>query len=232
LSLQDHAARATAVVTALQFEDVARYTAPADAEPRVRDWSAAKRGLDLGIAIPLLLLLAPMLAAIALWVWLDSPGPALFCQRRLGLQGRPFQIFKFRTMTVLEDGDHIVQAHRNDARVTRAGAFLRKTSLDELPQLINVIRGEMSLVGPRPHALAHDRLYATVIRNYQQRQQVKPGITGWAQVNGFRGETPTVEAMKRRVEHDVWYANNRSIALDFQILLRTARVVLGQRNAY
>lgn len=232
MSLQDHAARATAVATALQFEDVARYTAPADAKPRARDGSAAKRGLDLGIAIPLLLLLTPFLAAIAFWVWLDSPGPALFRQRRLGLHGRPFQIFKFRTMTVLEDGDHIVQAHRNDARVTRVGAFLRKTSLDELPQLINVIRGEMSLVGPRPHALAHDRLYATVIRDYQQRQQVKPGITGWAQVNGFRGETPTVEAMMRRVEHDVWYANHHSITLDFRILLRTARVVLEQKSAY
>ena len=109
---------------------------------------------------------------------------------------------------------------------------MRKTSLDELPQLINVIKGEMSLIGPRPHALAHDRLYATVIRDYQQRQRVKPGITGWAQVNGFRGETPTVEAMMRRVEHDVWYANHHSIALDFRILLRTARIVLEQRNAY
>ena len=238
MSLQDHAARATSVATAQQFEDAAGYSARARAgarsapTPRARDWAACKRALDLGIAIPLLFLLAPVLVGIALWVWLDSPGPVLFRQRRLGLNGRPFHIFKFRTMTVLEDGDRIVQAHRNDARITRVGAILRKTSLDELPQLINVIKGEMSLVGPRPHALAHDRLYATVIRNYQQRQQVKPGITGWAQVNGFRGETPTVEAMMRRIEFDLWYANNHSIALDFQILLRTARVVLVQRNAY
>ncbi len=232
MSLQDHAARATAVATALHFEDAAHYPMPASAEPRMRNWSVGKRALDLGIAIPLLFLLAPILFGVALWVWLDSSGPVLFRQRRLGLHGRPFQIFKFRTMTVLEDSDHIVQAHRNDARVTRAGAILRRTSLDELPQLINVIKGEMSLVGPRPHALAHDRLYATVIRNYQQRQQVKPGITGWAQVNGLRGETPSVDAMRQRVEHDVWYANNYSIVIDFQILLRTARIVLEQRNAY
>lgn len=224
MSLQDHAAKATALARSLDF-GAASYTPS-------RDLGVVKRALDLGIAVPLFLLLAPALAAIALWIWLDSPGPVLFCQRRLGLNGRPFCIFKFRTMNVLEDGDTIVQAREDDARVTGVGRFLRKTSLDELPQLINVIKGEMSLVGPRPHAIAHDKFFATQIRDYQQRQLVKPGITGWAQVNGLRGGTPTIEAMRRRVEHDVWYAHNCSVALDLKILLRTARVVLQRKNAY
>jgi undecaprenyl-phosphate galactose phosphotransferase/putative colanic acid biosynthesis UDP-glucose lipid carrier transferase len=139
---------------------------------------------------------------------------------------------KFRTMTVLEDGDQVAQASRNDPRVTRVGRFLRKTSLDELPQIFNVLCGEMSLVGPRPHARAHDALYASLIENYEIRQHVKPGITGWAQVNGLRGETLDIEAMRERVEHDIWYAKNTSMALDLAILLRTALLVLRQTNAY
>ncbi len=197
-----------------------------------RDFGAWKRAIDLGVAIPALLLLAPLMAAIALWVVLDSRGPVLFRQRRLGLGGQPFRILKFRTMTVLEDGEIVTQAHKNDARVTRAGSFLRRTSLDELPQLINVIKGEMSLVGPRPHAIAHDKYFAALIANYELRSRVKPGITGWAQVNGFRGETLTTEAIRQRVTLDLWYARHWHPVLDLKILLRTARVVLQQESAY
>lgn len=226
MSLQDHATKATAVATALDFEDVSALG------KRAREASPAKRSLDLALAVPLLFVLAPFLAAIAFWVWLDSPGPIFFRQRRLGLNGKPFAILKFRTMNVLEDGERVAQASKEDARVTRAGSFLRQTSLDELPQLLNVIKGEMSLVGPRPHAVAHDRYYGAIIRDYRERQSVKPGITGWAQVNGFRGETPTIDTMRARVECDVWYARHASLRLDLKILLRTIGVVLRRRNAY
>jgi exopolysaccharide biosynthesis polyprenyl glycosylphosphotransferase len=191
-----------------------------------------KRMLDLAIAIPALLLLLPLLAAIALWIALDSAGPVLFRQTRRGLGGRPFTIVKFRTMNVLENGASVVQATQDDPRVTRAGRSLRRASLDELPQLLNVIRGEMSLVGPRPHALAHDDYYVERIEDYALRQQVKPGITGWAQVHGLRGETPTLDAMRQRVLLDVWYARNADLALDLEILLRTPFEVLRQRNAH
>ena len=226
MSLQDHAAKATAIAAALSFEDAPRLGT------RVREANPAKRALDLALAIPLLIVLAPFLAAMASWVWLDSPGPALFRQRRLGLNGKPFAIFKFRTINVLEDGDRVAQASKGDARVTQAGRFLRQTSLDELPQLLNVIKGQMSLVGPRPHAIAHDRYYGAIIRDYRERQSVKPGITGWAQVNGFRGETPTIATMRARVECDVWYAQHCSVLLDLKILFRTVGVVLRRRNAY
>ena len=191
-----------------------------------------KRAVDLAIALPLFVLLAPLMVAIAILIRLDSAGPALFRQRRLGQGGKPFEIVKFRTMTVLEDGDNVTQVCKGDARVTRFGRWLRRSSLDELPQFINVIVGEMSLVGPRPHAIAHDRLYATLIDNYQLRQLVKPGITGWAQVNGLRGETPAVEHMRDRVTLDIWYARRASFALDLKILLRTPFEVFRQRNAY
>jgi lipopolysaccharide/colanic/teichoic acid biosynthesis glycosyltransferase len=148
------------------------------------------------------------------------------------LGGRPFTIVKFRTMNVLENGASVVQATQDDPRVTRAGRSLRRASLDELPQLLNVIRGEMSLVGPRPHALAHDDYYVERIEDYALRQQVKPGITGWAQVHGLRGETPTLDAMRQRVLLDVWYARNADLALDLEILLRTPFEVLRQRNAH
>lgn len=197
-----------------------------------RSQQALKRLLDLAIAVPVLVLLAPLLAAIALWVWLDSPGPILFRQIRGGLDGAPFAIFKFRTMNVLENGANMAQATRNDPRVTGAGRFLRKASLDELPQLLNVISGEMSLVGPRPHPLALDDYYAGLIGDYVQRQRVKPGITGWAQVHGLRGETPTLDSMHRRVLLDIWYARRANPALDLQILLRTPFEVLRQRNAH
>ncbi|MGH6871500.1 MAG: exopolysaccharide biosynthesis polyprenyl glycosylphosphotransferase [Rhizomicrobium sp.] len=191
-----------------------------------------KRALDLAIALPLLVVLAPVLGAIALWIAGDSEGPVLFRQTRRGLGGKPFEILKFRTMTVLENGASVVQATQNDPRVTAAGCVLRKTSLDELPQLLNVIKGEMSLVGPRPHALAHDDDYARRIEGYTLRQAVKPGITGWAQINGSRGETPTLDSMKRRVRLDAWYASNASLALDLEILARTPLEVLRGRNAH
>jgi exopolysaccharide biosynthesis polyprenyl glycosylphosphotransferase len=192
----------------------------------------AKRVLDLSVAAALLVLLAPLLAVIALLVRLDSRGPVFFRQNRTGLRGRPFAIVKFRSMAVLEDGETIVQATKDDERTTRIGRILRKTSLDELPQLFNVLAGEMSLVGPRPHAIAHDRHYGGLIDNYAIRQRVKPGITGWAQVNGFRGATPALELMQARVRHDVWYAQRTGIALDLRILLATPFAILGQRNAY
>jgi putative colanic acid biosynthesis UDP-glucose lipid carrier transferase len=197
-----------------------------------RSGQRLKRLLDLAIAVPALLLLAPLLVAIALWIALDSTGPVLFRQTRRGLGGMPFTIVKFRTMNVLENGASVMQAIENDPRVTHAGRTLRKASLDELPQLLNVIKGEMSLVGPRPHALAHDDYYGARIEDYALRQSVKPGITGWAQVNGSRGETPTLESMQRRVLLDVWYARNANAALDFEILLRTPFEVLRQRNAH
>lgn len=193
---------------------------------------SSKRFLDLVIAVPALIFLAPFLAALSLLIRWDSPGPSLFRQTRLGHRGRPFAIFKFRTMTVLENGPIVEQARPDDARTTRIGRWLRAFSLDELPQLINVVKGEMSLVGPRPHALAHDRLYARLISHYALRQSVKPGITGWAQIHGLRGATPTVEAMSRRVDHDAWYADHASLALDIKILLRTPLEVIRRRNAY
>ncbi len=191
-----------------------------------------KRAFDLAIALPLFALLAPLMIAIAFLIRLDSEGPALFRQTRLGQGGKPFEIVKFRTMTVLEDGDNVTQVRKGDTRVTRFGRWLRRSSLDELPQFINVIAGDMSLVGPRPHAISHDRLYSALIDNYQLRQLVKPGITGWAQVNGLRGETPAVEDMRDRVTLDIWYARRASFTLDLKILLRTPFEVLRQRNAY
>jgi putative colanic acid biosynthesis UDP-glucose lipid carrier transferase len=193
---------------------------------------AAKRAIDFCIALTLLIVLSPILLIIAAAVRFESRGPALFRQQRLGLHGKPFRIIKFRTMHVLEDGEEIRQATPDDRRVTRVGRFLRTSSLDELPQFINVIRGEMSLVGPRPHAVAHDKQFGALITNYALRRRVRPGITGWAQVNGFRGATPTVDAMRRRVDHDIWYVQNVSVGLDLEILLRTPGEMLRRRNAY
>jgi undecaprenyl-phosphate galactose phosphotransferase/putative colanic acid biosynthesis UDP-glucose lipid carrier transferase len=168
----------------------------------------------------------------AVTVKLDSPGPVLFRQRRNGFNVHPFVIFKFRTMNVLEDGGNVVQAKRHDPRVTRVGRVLRHSSIDELPQLFNVLRGEMSLVGPRPHALAHDTQYGRLLFDYAFRQHMKPGITGWAQVHGYRGETAGIDQMRRRIDCDLWYINNWSLILDLQILCRTCIEVARQRNAY
>jgi putative colanic acid biosynthesis UDP-glucose lipid carrier transferase len=191
-----------------------------------------KRVSDFVLAGTILVLIAPLLVAIAIGVKLSSPGPILFKQRRYGVDGRKIVVYKFRTMTVAEDGDVVRQATRNDARVTRLGALLRKTSLDELPQFINVLQGRMSVVGPRPHAVAHNELYRKLIRGYMIRHKVRPGITGLAQVNGFRGETETVDKMKGRIEYDLAYLRNWSVLLDLQIVLKTVVVVLRKQNAY
>jgi len=192
----------------------------------------AKRALDLAIAVPLLILLSPLMIALAVAIRLSSSGPALFRQTRLGTFGAPFRIFKFRTMNVLEDGAAIAQASEDDKRVTSVGRWMRRLSLDELPQFINVINGDMSMIGPRPHAIAHDLLYGKLIDGYHLRQAVKPGISGWAQIHGHRGATPTTSRMRERLAYDVWYAKNASIALDIQIALRTIGAILRPRNAY
>jgi putative colanic acid biosynthesis UDP-glucose lipid carrier transferase len=191
-----------------------------------------KRAEDLVLSSLVLLLIAPLLVAIALGVKLSSPGPVIFRQRRHGLDGREIMVWKFRSMRALDDGTVVPQATRDDPRVTRFGAFLRRTSLDELPQFFNVLQGRMSVVGPRPHALAHNELYRELIGAYMVRHKVKPGITGWAQVNGLRGETDTVEKMSARVEHDLEYLRRWSLALDLRIVARTVALVLSDRNAY
>lgn len=191
-----------------------------------------KRGMDILISGIALGVLAPLLLLTAAAIRLESGGPVLFRQTRNGYRGRPFKILKFRSMYVQEDGPVIRQVARGDARITRVGRILRKLSIDELPQLVNILRGDMSLVGPRPHALAHDDFYSRSIENYEIRQHVKPGLTGWAQVNGLRGETATLDAMNKRIEFDLWYAVNASVLLDVEILVRTAIEVVRQRNAY
>ncbi len=191
-----------------------------------------KRGSDFVIALAILLLISPLMLAIAIGVKLSSPGPVLFRQGRYGLDGKRIVVYKFRSMSVVEDGAVVRQATRNDSRVTRFGAFLRRTSLDELPQFINVLQGRMSIVGPRPHAVAHNELYRKLIRGYMIRHKVKPGITGLAQVNGLRGETDTVDKMKARIDFDLAYLRNWSLALDLQIILKTVVVVLQKHNAY
>lgn len=192
----------------------------------------AKRLFDVIGASVALVMLMPLMLVTALTIKLDSAGPVLFRQRRSGFNAKRFLIFKFRTMTVMEDGERVSQAIRRDPRITRFGAILRATSIDELPQLLNVLRGEMSLVGPRPHAVAHDDQYGRVLADYAYRHHVKPGITGWAQINGLRGETPHVDLMKRRLDLDIWYISNWNIWLDFLIVIRTFAEVVRHRNAY
>jgi len=200
-------------------------------------WRWLLKGVeDRLLAALLLVLLAPLLLLIALAVRLDTPGPVFYRQRRHGFSQQPIAMLKFRTMhsELCDpiDARSVRQATRDDARVTRVGRFLRRTSLDELPQLLNVLRGEMSMVGPRPHAVAHDRLYAEEIDGYLGRHRVKPGITGWAQVNGCRGETRTVAEMRRRIELDLEYIDNWSLWFDVRILVRTAMVGFSQEGAY
>ncbi len=172
------------------------------------------------------------MALIAIAIKLDSKGPVLFRQRRHGYNYRVVEVLKFRTMTVMEDGAQITQATKNDKRITRVGAFLRRTSLDELPQFWNVIRGDMSIVGPRPHAIAHNNYYDDLIENYANRHRVKPGITGWAQVHGFRGETATPDMMANRVRYDLEYIENWSLWLDLKIVIMTPLFGLFRRSAY
>lgn len=191
-----------------------------------------KQTLDVILASLLLVALAPLFAVVCVMIKLESRGPLIFRQQRKGFNGREFTILKFRTMNVLENGGVIPQARRNDPRVTRVGRILRATSIDELPQLINVVLGHMSLVGPRPHAVAHDDQYSELIANYAFRQHVKPGLTGWAQVNGFRGETSRLELMEGRLNCDLWYIRNWSFWLDLKILILTCFEVFLGRNAY
>jgi undecaprenyl-phosphate galactose phosphotransferase/putative colanic acid biosynthesis UDP-glucose lipid carrier transferase len=193
---------------------------------------ATKRTFDIVASLALLVALSPLLLITALSIKLDSSGPVIFRQKRNGFNGSPFLIYKFRTMSVLEDGAVIRQARKDDARITRIGRVLRRSSIDELPQLFNVLKGDMSLIGPRPHALAHDNEYSQSIGAYAFRQHVKPGISGWAQVNGFRGETASIGRMEQRVEHDLWYINNWSFWLDLRIILRSCFVLVGHNNAY
>jgi putative colanic acid biosynthesis UDP-glucose lipid carrier transferase len=169
---------------------------------------------------------------IALAIRLGSPGPALYKQQRYGLNGVKFEIWKFRSMTVCENTDEFRQATRNDARVTPLGAFLRRTSLDELPQFVNVLLGNMSIVGPRPHPVVMNERQRKLIDRYMQRHKVKPGITGWAQVNGYRGETDTLEKVRGRISHDLEYIDNWSIWLDIRIIFRTIRTVFNDANVY
>lgn len=194
--------------------------------------SVLKRGTDIVVSSLALVLLAPLMLAIAAAVKLGSPGPVIFRQRRYGLYGEEIYIYKFRSMTVTDDGADIVQARRHDGRVTRVGRFLRRTSLDELPQFVNALQGRMSVVGPRPHAVAHNEQYRKLIKGYMLRHKVKPGITGWAQVNGLRGETATLDRMEARIRYDLDYLRNWSLWLDLWIILKTVKVVFSRENAH
>jgi putative colanic acid biosysnthesis UDP-glucose lipid carrier transferase len=191
-----------------------------------------KRISDVVLASIILVLVAPVMLALAIGVKLSSPGPIIFKQRRNGLDGDEIIVYKFRSMTAMDNGPVVLQAKPNDPRLTPFGAFIRRTSLDELPQFINVLQGRMSIVGPRPHAVAHNEEYRQLIKAYMVRHKVKPGITGWAQVNGHRGETETIEKMQARVEYDLEYLRNWSLALDLQIIIRTVRVAFFNPKAY
>jgi putative colanic acid biosynthesis UDP-glucose lipid carrier transferase len=191
-----------------------------------------KKSEDLILGLLIFTLILPLMLLIAIAVKLSSPGPILFKQRRHGLNGEVIKVLKFRTMTSLDDGDIVIQATEQDPRVTKVGKFLRQYSLDELPQFINVLKGEMSIVGPRPHALAHNEHYRQLIGSYMQRHKVKPGITGWAQAHGLRGETDTIEKMKKRVDYDLYYINHWSIGLDLKIIFLTIINGFKSKSAY
>lgn len=191
-----------------------------------------KRASDIVLASLILILIAPILVVLAIGVKLSSPGPVIFRQQRTGLDGEIIKVYKFRSMKVQENGPEVRQATKGDPRVTRFGAFMRRTSLDELPQFINVLQGRMSIVGPRPHAVAHNREYRAYVAAYMARHKVKPGITGWAQVNGCRGEISAVEDISRRVEYDLEYLRNWSLTLDLLIIARTIKLVFKDQRAY
>lgn len=192
----------------------------------------AKRTSDMVLSVVALVLLWPVMLVLAIAIKCTSAGPVIFKQRRYGLDGEEIIVYKFRSMTVMEDGNSIRQASRNDQRLTRIGAFIRRTSLDELPQFINVLQGRMSIVGPRPHATAHNEQYRKIIKGYMIRHKVRPGITGWAQVNGYRGETDTLEKMQGRIAHDLDYLRNWSPWLDLRIIARTALLVCRDPKAF
>jgi len=200
----------------------------------ISGWSFVLKALeDYVLSALLVLCLSPLLILVAIAIKIDSPGPIFFKQKRLGFNNREFEIYKFRSMHHRDIPEHVTeQARRGDPRVTRVGRLIRRTSIDELPQLFNVLNGTMSLVGPRPHALDHNEDYGRRIRGYFARHKVKPGITGWAQVRGLRGETEAIGKMKARVDHDIYYAENWSLLFDLRILMMTLIVVLFQKNAY
>lgn len=191
-----------------------------------------KRAFDLCLGIPALIVLAPILIGIGIAIRLTSPGPALFRQRRVGLAGRAFIVIKFRTMRTLDDGKAVSQARRTDPRITPIGAFLRRTSLDELPQLLNVITGEMSLIGPRPHAVAHDREFLRTVPNYRHRWRARPGISGLAQVSGCRGLIENDSDIRRRADLDAAYVDRWSVWLDIQIIIKTLFVAFNDEAAF
>jgi putative colanic acid biosynthesis UDP-glucose lipid carrier transferase len=202
------------------------------AEPSAVTYSVSKRMVDIVVSGALLLLFLPLLLLVGLAVRLESEGPALYRQRRTGLFGQPFTIYKLRTMVVTDDSGPVRQASRDDPRVTRLGSFLRRCSLDELPQLLNVLKGDMSIVGPRPHALCHDDYYAALIPTYGDRFRTKPGITGLAQISGFRGEVRQLDSMANRVALDNIYIDQWSIALDLRILVNTLPLMMGDPQAF
>ncbi|MFO1320293.1 MAG: undecaprenyl-phosphate glucose phosphotransferase [Burkholderiales bacterium] len=191
-----------------------------------------KRWFDIVVTLVGLIAISPIMIAAAIGVKISSPGPIIFKQRRYGLDGREILVYKFRSMRVTEDGPVVKQATKDDDRITPFGRFMRKTSIDELPQLFNVLGGSMSLVGPRPHAVAHNEQYRGLIKGYMLRHKVQPGITGWAQVNGLRGETETLEKMRARIEHDLYYLRNWSLSMDLWIIVKTVFVLFKQKNAY
>jgi len=191
-----------------------------------------KRLSDVVLSLLILIFISPVLLAVAIGVKLSSPGPMIFKQRRNGLDGEEIVVYKFRSMRTQDDGQVVQQATKEDPRITPFGSFLRRSSLDELPQFVNVLQGRMSIVGPRPHAVAHNEQYRSLIRAYMARHKVKPGITGWAQIHGLRGETDTIEKMQARVEYDLEYLRNWSLGLDLQIIARTIKLVFFDRNAY
>ncbi len=232
VSIHLYAGRLAERFRGLRIEHVGPIAALALTEPPLAPMQAfAKRTFDIVVAGTALLLLSPLFSVIALLIKYDSQGPVIFCQRRRGYNQREFCIYKFRSMTVQEDGDVVTQVRRNDPRVTRVGALLRRYNLDELPQLLNVLQGQMSIVGPRPHAVAHDRMFEKRIEMYPRRLNVRPGITGWAQVHGHRGETDTDYKMAARVEHDLYYIDNWSLLLDLYIMLLTVVSPKTYRNA-
>lgn len=192
-----------------------------------------KRLEDLIVGAAILIMILPVCVLIGLAIKFTSPGPVLFKQMRTGINGKSFKVYKFRSMVVhTEKEGEVTQAKKGDARVTKLGAFLRRTSLDELPQFFNVLQGRMSIVGPRPHALSHNEYYKDLVESYMQRHKVKPGITGWAQVSGYRGETETLEKMQKRVEYDLWYIDNWSLYLDIKIIFLTAFKGFVNKNAF
>jgi putative colanic acid biosynthesis UDP-glucose lipid carrier transferase len=194
--------------------------------------SIIKRAEDIILSLAILVFISPVLFLIAMFVKFTSPGPIIFKQLRYGMDGKSIQVWKFRSMSVMENGDEVVQAKKGDVRITSVGGFLRRTSLDELPQFINVLMGDMSIVGPRPHAVAHNEQYRKLIKGYMLRHKVKPGITGWAQINGWRGETDTLDKMQSRVEYDLDYIRNWSVWFDIRIIFLTVFKGFINKSAY